>query len=58
LATERIYYAEIDALENLLEGHNTQGALKAGEYHFQRLGDCDFIIESSRVAATLNPSKC
>lgn len=42
LATERMSEAEIGALESLLEGHATQGALKSGEYYFQRPGDFDF----------------
>lgn len=41
-ATERISDTELDALENLLEGHAKEGALKAGEYYFQRPGDYDF----------------
>jgi DNA-binding GntR family transcriptional regulator len=51
LATERISDVELDALENLLEGHAKDGALKAGEYYFQRPGDYDFhfrIIKGSR----------
>lgn len=50
LATERISEGEMDALENLLEGHAKEGALKAGEYYFQRPGDYDFhyrIIKGS-----------
>ncbi len=50
LATERISDAEMDALEGLLEGHAKEGALKAGEYYFQRPGDYDFhyrIIKGS-----------
>ena len=50
LVTERISDAEMDALENLLEGHATEGALKAGEYYFQRPGGYDFhyrIIKGS-----------
>ena len=50
LATERISDAEIDDLQKLLEGHAKQGALKAGEYYFQRPGDYDFhyrIIKAS-----------
>ena len=42
LATERMSDAEVGAIEKLLEGHAKQGALKAGEYYFQRPGDYDF----------------
>jgi len=50
LATERLSDAELDDLQKLLEGHAKQGALKAGEYYFQRPGDYDFhyrIIKGS-----------
>ena len=50
LAAERMSDAEIDDLQKLLEGHATQGALKAGENYFQRPGDYDFhyrIINAS-----------
>lgn len=42
LATERMSDAELGALAKLLEDHAKQGALKAGEYYFQRPGDYDF----------------
>jgi DNA-binding GntR family transcriptional regulator len=51
LAAERMTDAELDDLEQLLEGHAKQGALKAGEAYFQRPGDYDFhyrIIKGSR----------
>lgn len=42
LAAERMSNAEMEALEELLEDHSQEGALKAGEYYFQRPGDYDF----------------
>lgn len=57
LATEHISDTEIDELQNLLEGHAKQGALKAGENYYQRPGDYDFhyrIINASKNRKLIN----
>ena len=51
LACERMTTSELGSLEDLLERHAADGALKAGESYFQRPGDYDFhfrIIQCSR----------
>ena len=53
LATERMTDEELEALEQLVEGHAKDDPLKAGDSYYQRPGDFDFhfrIIQGSRNA--------
>lgn len=50
LATERITDAEIADLQELLDRHAEQNALKVGEDYFQRPGDYDFHYRIIRAS--------